>query len=111
MDYQTFLKSKARIDIPTGIKNPPELNANLFDFQHDIVNWACKRGRAALFAGTGLGKSLMELSWAQSLYDAEKVRTVIFTPLAVAAQMKREANKFGIECEHVSSSSVAAGRD
>lgn len=104
MDYMEFLKSKARIDVPTGIPNPPELNKNLFDFQHDIVNWACKRGRAALFAGTGLGKSLMELSWAQSLYDAEKVRTVIFTPLAVAAQMKREANKFGIECEHVSSS-------
>jgi superfamily II DNA or RNA helicase len=103
MDYQEFLISKATVDIPTGLETPPPLNDNLFDFQSDIVSWACKRGRAALFAGTGMGKSLMELSWANALYEATGERTIIFTPLAVASQMKREAIKFGIDCDHVSS--------
>jgi hypothetical protein len=104
MDYQSFLKQKSIVDVPTGIDNPPPLNSNLFDFQSDIVSWACRRGRSALFAGTGLGKSLMELSWANALYEATGERTVIFTPLAVAAQMKREAIKFGIDVDHVSNS-------
>lgn len=102
MDYQSFLQSKARVAVPTGLDIVPALNANMFDFQDAIVSWACKRGRSALFAGTGLGKSLMELSWANALYEATGESTIIFTPLAVAAQMKREATKFGIDVDHVS---------
>lgn len=102
MDYQEFLKQKSIILPPTGI-TPPKLNASLFDFQKDLVSWALRRGRAAIFAGTGLGKSFQELSWANALYESEKARTLIFTPLAVAAQMKREAEKFGIDCAHVHS--------
>jgi len=100
MDYHEFLKQKSIILPPTGIE-PPKLSDSLFDFQRDIVSWALKRGRSAIFAGTGLGKSFQELSWANALYETEKVRTLIFTPLAVAAQMKREADKFGIDCAHV----------
>jgi hypothetical protein len=103
MEYQEFLKTKSRIDVPTGLPTIPPINSNAFDFQRDIVSWACRRGRSALFAGTGLGKSLMELSWANALYEATGERTIIFTPLAVAAQMKREAIKFGIDVDHVSS--------
>lgn len=99
--YQDFLAQKAIVQPAAGY-DPQALNRNLFDFQHDIVRWACRRGRASLFAGTGLGKSLMELSWAQSLYEATGGRTIIFTPLAVAAQMQREAAKFGIDAAHVS---------
>ena len=102
MSYANFLNAKSIILPPTGI-NPPELSPTLFDFQKDIVSWALRRGRAAIFAGTGLGKSFQELSWANALYEAEKARTLIFTPLAVAAQMKREASKFGIDCQHVHS--------
>ena len=102
MNYQEFLKSKARKVPMTGLKSVPALNSNLFDYQKAVTSWACKRGRAALFAGTGLGKSLMELSWANALYEANGERTIIFTPLAVAAQMKREAVKFGIDADHVS---------
>lgn len=101
MDYDNFLKSKNIIQPLTGIKNPPLLPDSLFDFQRDIVNWALKRGRAALFAGTGLGKSFMELSWADAVQKETDMPVLIFTPLAVAAQMKREADKFGIDCTHI----------
>lgn len=101
MDYKKFLEKKSYTAPPAGFE-PKNLNSNLFDFQKDIASWACKRGRGAIFAGTGLGKSLQELSWAQALYDATGERTIVFTPLAVAAQMKREADKFGIDAAHVS---------
>jgi superfamily II DNA or RNA helicase len=101
MDYAEFLKSKTYIPPETGLKTVPPLRDSLFDFQRDVVSWACRRGRAAIFAGTGLGKSFKELSWANALYEATGERTIIFTPLAVAAQMKREADKFGIDCAHV----------
>lgn len=101
MEYAEFLKTKTKREKPTGLKTVPKLNESLFDFQNDLVSWACKRGRSAIFAGTGLGKSFMELSWANALYEATGERTIIFTPLAVAAQMKREADKFGIDCAHV----------
>jgi superfamily II DNA or RNA helicase len=101
-DYQAFLKQKSIIPPLTGLAVVPKLNSNLFDYQDDIVSWACKRGRAALFAGTGLGKSLMELSWANALYEATGQRTIIFTPLAVASQMLKESKKFGIDAAHVS---------
>lgn len=100
-EYQLFLNNK-RIKVVDSGFTPESLNGNLFDFQKDIVNFACNRGKSALFAGTGLGKSLMQLSWANALYEHEKIKTLILTPLAVAAQMKREADKFGIEIAHVS---------
>src|SRR3546814_9350129 len=65
--YSDFIASKAIDDPCTGIIDVPELPASLFPHQRDIVNWALRRGRAALFAGTGLGKSLMELAWAQAV--------------------------------------------
>lgn len=104
MRYEEFLKTKSITMQPTGIENPPPLSDKLFDFQRDVVNWACKRGSAAIFAGTGLGKSFKELSWSNALYEAERGQTLIFTPLAVAAQMEREAKKFGIDAKHVNSS-------
>lgn len=103
MEYTEFLKQKSIVPPPTGLSNIPKLSPQLFDFQADITSWACRRGRAAIFAGTGLGKSFQELSWANALYEAEGHRTIIFTPLAVAAQMKREADKWGIDVAHVSS--------
>lgn len=104
MEYRDFLAKKAIVPPLCGLE-PPALNDSLFDFQHDIVSWACRRGRAALFAGTGLGKTLMQLSWANALYEATGERTIIFTPLAVAAQTTKEAAHFGIDAAHVSAMS------
>ena len=101
MNYEEFLKKKSVVLPPAGLDKIPELNENLFDFQHDIVSWSLKRGRAAIFAGTGLGKTLMQLSWADALVREKNAKVICFTPLAVAAQMVREGEKFGITAEHV----------
>ena len=60
-DYTKFIKKKARIVAPCGFE-PEAMSARLFDYQRDLVTWACRRGRAALFADTGLGKSGMQLA-------------------------------------------------
>jgi len=99
--YSDFLAKKADIAPLTGIENLPELPGVLFDFQADIVRWALRRGRAAIFAGTGLGKSLMEISWGKAVSDHTGKPVLLLTPLAVSAQMIREGGKFGIEVRHV----------
>lgn len=100
MEYKEFLDQKRKYDPPTGME-PNSLPECLFDFQEAIVKWALRRGRAAIFAGTGLGKSLMELSWARAVADHTGRSVLIMTPLAVAAQMKREAQKFGFDLTNI----------
>lgn len=94
--YETFLAGKRIMDPATGLASVPDLHADLFDFQRDITAWALRRGRAALFAGTGLGKSLMELSWADAVHKATGKDILHLAPLAVSAQLAREATKFRI---------------
>lgn len=93
MSYAQFLTSKAITDPATGLREPPEISPMLFDFQRDIVRWALRRGRAAIFADCGLGKTPMQLEWARHIPG----RVLILAPLAVSAQTVREATKFGIE--------------
>ena len=102
-DYASFLAAKAKLDPPTGLVDVPPMPAALFPFQRDITEWAIRRGRAAIFAGTGMGKSLMELSWARAIHEATDGNILLLAPLAVAAQMVREARKFGIEAKQVAS--------
>jgi hypothetical protein len=96
-DYRAFLAAKLIVDPMTGLVDVPDLPACLFPHQRDIVTWALRRGRAALFAGTGLGKSLMELAWAQAVVETTGGMVLLFAPPAVAQQMIREGEKFGIE--------------
>lgn len=99
--YSAFLARKTAVDPMTGLADLPPLPECLFPFQSDIVSWALRRGRAALFAGTGLGKSLMELAWDQAV-AAETRRPILqLAPLAVSAQFVREARKFGIDARLV----------
>lgn len=105
MSYQEFLERKKRIDADTGLTSIPELSSVLFPFQRDIVTWALKRGRAAIFAQTGLGKSLMELSWANAIHEATGCNVLVLAPLAVAAQMVREGAKFGINSKQCANQS------
>lgn len=93
--YQEYLARKLRISQPTGFE-PGPLPERLFDFQRDLVAWACRRGRAALFASTGLGKSGMQLSWADQVAKHTGKPVLILCPLAVAAQTTAEAVAFGI---------------
>lgn len=94
MQYTDFLQAKAITAPMTGLVDIPELCHSLFPFQRDIVAWALKRGRAAIWADCGLGKTAMQLEWARHIPG----RVLVLTPLAVAQQTVAEGKKFGIEC-------------
>lgn len=95
--YQQFLTTKRLSDTPSGFRIH-DVNPALFNYQQAIVKWACRRGRAALFCDTGLGKTAMQLAWAQAVADETGGRVLILAPLAVAQQTAHvEAPKFGIE--------------
>ncbi len=95
--YKEFLESKENIDMPTGIDIPEDsINPMLFDFQKDITRWALKRGRAAIFADCGLGKTPMQLEWASHVPG----NVLILAPLAVSQQTVREGKKFGIDVKY-----------
>ena len=108
MDYETFVKQKRRIEVATG-HNPSDLNEHLFDFQHAIVTWAVRRGRAAIFADTGLGKTLMQLSWADEVASHTGGVVLILAPLAVSEQTIEQGSTFGIEVRRVPNGSTPDG--
>ena len=99
-DYATFIEAKKILDPPSGLAKVPELSAQLFPFQRDIVAWALRRGRAAIFADCGLGKTPMQLECATRVADETDCNVLILAPLAVAEQTVREGQKFGIEVTH-----------
>ena len=87
-DYAAFLESKRIIVAQHGpVVEPTDVHPMLFDFQRDLVRWAVRKGRAALFADTGLGKTMMQVEWARLIGE----RTLIVAPLSVARQTIREA--------------------
>jgi len=90
--YEKFLKTKEICDKPTGLDIVPELSPWLYDFQRDIVTWTLRRGRAAIFADCGLGKTPMQLEWARLIPG----NVLIVAPLAVSQQTVREGKKFGV---------------
>jgi hypothetical protein len=95
-DYADFLASKSPAAPLSGLTNVPTMSAALKPFQHAITAWALRRGRAAMFEGTGLGKTLQQLAWADAVVAEEDARVLVLTPLAVAEQTVAEAAKFGI---------------
>lgn len=97
MEYKDFINSKNKQMKNYGFDIEKEnLNPMLFDFQKDIVRWALKKGRAAVFADCGLGKTPMQLEWANQIYKHEGGKILILAPLAVATQTQREGEKFHI---------------
>ncbi len=100
--YKNFLMSKIVGDVYGGFV-ADDLNPNLFDFQESIIRWALKKGRAAVFADTGLGKTLTQLSWADAIVKYTGRRVLIVAPLCVAQQTMEEGLRFGIDvtyCRH-----------
>ena len=96
MTYREFLESKIETVPESGFeKNKDDMNRNLFEWQKDIVHWALKRGKAALFEDCGLGKTIQSLEWAESVFHFTKKPVLIICPLAVAEQTKSEGEKFG----------------
>ena len=100
MDYTDFIKQKRRDEVATG-HQPSNLNEYLKPFQHAIVSWAVRRGRSAIFADTGLGKTIMQLAWANEVQAHTNGKILILAPLAVSEQTIEEGAKFGIEVKRV----------
>ena len=94
-NYQEFIINKSKMHESRGIDNFT-INAPLFDFQKEIVSWALRKGRSAIFADCGLGKTLMQLEWARIVSQLEGP-VLILAPLAVAHQTVQEGAKFGID--------------
>lgn len=94
--YASFLARKRIVDPATGLADVGALPPYLFPHQADIARWALRRGRAAVFAGTGLGKTLIELVWSKRVAEYTQKPVLILAPLAVSAQHIREAERFGI---------------
>jgi DNA modification methylase len=102
MQYEEFVSKKRRAEVATG-HAPGALNEHLFDFQHAIVSWATRRGRAAIFADTGLGKTLMQLSWADEVASHTGGMVLVLAPLAVSEQTIEQGFTFGIDVRRVPS--------
>jgi hypothetical protein len=94
--YEEFLASKKMQSTESGFESK-EANPKLFEWQTDIVKWALRKGKAAIFTDCGSGKTAMLLQWAKEVHDYTKKPILILSPLAVAQQTKREGEKFGIE--------------
>ena len=100
MDYQKFLKTKEKSHVSSGFDiEEKALNISLFDFQKFTVKTALKKGRFAVFADCGLGKTLMQLSWAEEVFNYTGQKVLLLAPLAVVEQTKREAVKFNINLD------------
>lgn len=95
-DYGEFLRQKSQGGADSGFA-PVWMPDFLFDFQRELVEWAVRKGRAAIFADCGLGKTPMGLTWASNVARKTGKPVLYLTPLAVASQTVREAEKFGIE--------------
>jgi DNA modification methylase len=97
-EYLDFLKSKQKNIVISGFDiDESELNKNLFPFQKFIVKRALKAGKYAIFADCGLGKTLMQLEWANRVCAQTGGKVLILAPLAVKGQTIKEASKFGVD--------------
>lgn len=98
MSYHDFIARKLTRVPPTGIANAADvrLSDGLFDFQRALVTWALRRGRCAIFADTGLGKTRMQLAWADAVHRETGHDVLILAPLAVAAQTAAEGAQIGV---------------
>ena len=103
-EYLDFLNTKQKTHINSGFEiEESELNSLMFDFQKFIVKRALRAGKYAIFADCGLGKTLMQLEWANQVSRHTNKPVLILAPLAVAGQTIKEAAKFNLTCERVKS--------
>lgn len=107
-DYATFLAKKSQWDSASGFE-PNWLPDFLFGFQRDLVDWAVRMGRAALFTDCGTGKTIMQLVWAENVRRHTGKPVLVVAPLGVTAQTVAEAAKFGIEAAVSRDGAVSAG--
>jgi hypothetical protein len=107
IDYSTFIERKSQLGSNAGFE-PLFMPDFLFPFQRALIEWAVRKGRCAIFADCGLGKTPMQLVWAQNVVERTCKPVLVLTPLSVGAQTAREADKFGIEAKQSRDGQVAA---
>jgi hypothetical protein len=95
-EYRAFVEAKTHLSGEFGFK-PVYENPNCYDFQSHLIEWSLRQGRCATFADCGLGKTLMQLVWAENVYRKTNKPVLILAPLSVSSQTVEEAEKFGIE--------------
>jgi DNA modification methylase len=101
-NYLKFLETKQKTHILSGFDvDEKQLNNKMFDFQKFIVKRALKAGKYAIFADCGLGKTLMQLEWANQVCKETKGKVLILAPLAVVGQTIQEGLKFGIDMANI----------
>lgn len=97
LDYQDFLQSKRVVAQTSGLEvSLDDIHSMLFPFQKELVRWALRKGRAALFADCGMGKTFMQLSWADFVHKHTNDDVLILAPLGVVHQTISEGEKLGI---------------
>lgn len=97
MIYDEFLKTKERRAEACGFEvDKNSITPMAFDYQKDIIAWACKKGKCAILTGCGTGKTLMLLEWAKAVNEHTRKPVIIVSPLSVVEQTKREGKKFDI---------------
>jgi len=99
--YDAFVSQKLTRPPSTGLTQQLDLHPSLFPHQRDLTTWALRRGRAAIFADTGLGKSAMQLEWARLVAQHTGGKVLILAPLAVGAQTVREGARLGVQVKQV----------
>jgi len=104
-NYHDFLTKKAQLGDLSGF-DPVWMPDFLFDFQRSLVEWSLRKGKSAMFADCGLGKTPMQLVWAENVVRKVNRPVLIITPLAVSAQTVREADKFGIDARRSNDGTV-----
>jgi len=107
-NYNEFISRKMQLDNQSGFE-PLWLPDFLFDFQKSLVDWSVRKGRAAIFADCGLGKTPMQLVWAENIVRKTNKPVLILTPLSVSYQTLEEANKFDIQAIRTNNGYVETG--
>lgn len=99
-DYGQFLAGKLRAHRAAGVPSDAVCTDGLFPHQAAITQWAARKGRAAIFADTGLGKTRMQLRWADAIHRKTGSDVLILAPLAVAQQTAAEGAEIGVPVTH-----------
>ncbi len=105
--YSQFLASKAIRANQRGLKTVPELAKHLFPFQRHCVEFSLRAGASGCFLDTGLGKTEVQLEWCQKAIEATNAKALIWTPLAVAQQTKKRAERWGYQARVIREQSEA----
>jgi superfamily II DNA or RNA helicase len=105
-EFNSFIERKTHLTGDFGF-DPLFIPDQAFGFQQHLIEWSCRKGRAAVFADCGLGKTMMQLAWCENVVRKTNGNVLLLTPLAVGAQTVREAARFGMEAKRSIDGKVA----